>query len=149
MKYISTKDTCPRLLHNTCLGVAIKPSFIQSFDFKKLSLCKHCFKGCHLVPHQTLFNRNYLVLILGIQRCTILKYKFFVIKHQSKMERSFQIAASLIYICAIFNEKFSHFLLLIADCISQCSCNIPCFQINLSMIFEQRVEHIPEKKNIP
>ena len=113
-------------------------------------MCNYCFEGSHLFSHQTFFNWSSLVLILGIQRCTILKkqkYKFFMIKNQSRMEKSFQIAASLIYICAIFNEKLSHFLLLIADCISQCSCNIPCFQINRSIIFDQCVEHMPE--NIP
>ena len=34
LKYISIEDTCPRLLHDACVGMANKPSFIQPFDFK-------------------------------------------------------------------------------------------------------------------
>ena len=37
------------------------------------------------------------------------------------------------------------FCLYLADCISQCSCNIPCFPVSRSIIFDQCVEHMPEK----
>ena len=121
LKYISTEDTCSLLLHNACVGV-IQNHYLFNFSISKLIIQKHCFEGSHLFSHQTFFNWIYLVLVLGIQRCTILKKqkcKLFMIKNQSKVERGFQIVASWIYICAIFDEKFSHFLLLIADCISK------------------------------
>ena len=34
LKYISTENACPLVLHNTCVGVATKSWIIQSFNLK-------------------------------------------------------------------------------------------------------------------